>query len=507
MKKYIFLAFALSIFASVYAEEVKKLPENLLKIMQQPKYQHANWGVFVKDENRSLYDFNSQKLFLPGSITKLFSVAALLHAYGDDYRFKTPVYMKGDLENGILKGDLILVGQGDLTLGGRQNGTDTIAFTKMDHIYANDIPGAILTAEDPLHGLRELAKKVKEKGIKHIDGNVLVDDRLFEKTEKRGFILTPIMINENLIDIVINPTVPDQMAALSWRPMIPGYQVINKVRTTGKETSLQIQISSDELGRTITVEGTIPTDQKDILRVFQIKDPNHFARAAFIQELHNQGITIRLKDSSLPSQDTYREMQPIALWTSPSLTEYAKLILKVSHNVGADLIALLLAIHEGGKTFDKGMLLLGKYLQEVVGISSTDFVFVDAAGGDGNRVTPQATLKLLNHIHHLPTSSFQKFQQALPILGMDGSLADFGKNTDAIGKVFAKTGTGLSVNLAVNHFFLTTQALAGYITGKNGHLIEFMIVVNNAQTPDMKDVFSVFEDQAQMSAVLFDEIE
>src|SRR5262249_41883928 len=112
----------------------KDLPEKIQKIMRQPKYEHATWGIYVRDAEtgKVLYDLNSEKMFLPASTTKLFTAAALLNAYGDNYRFKTPVYAFGTIKNGHLDGQLVLVAQGDLTLGGRQ-ADDTIQFTKLDH--------------------------------------------------------------------------------------------------------------------------------------------------------------------------------------------------------------------------------------------------------------------------------------------------------------------------------------------------------------------------------------
>ena len=495
-------------FFSLEAEE-KQLPEKMLKIMQQNKYQHANWGILAKDSETGevLYELNSDKLFIPASTTKLFSVAALLHVYGDNYRFKTPVYASGPIKNGVLEGNLILVAQGDLTMGGRQDDSEVITFTKMDHIYSNTIPEAILTKQDPLYGLTQLAKQVHEKGIKQIDGDVLIDDRLFQNTEKRGMILSPIMINENLIDLVINPTEVNKTADFSWRPKVPGYVIKNEIKTVSKDEPLDIQITSDELGRNIVVKGTIPAGQKDILRTFSVKNPTHFARAAFIQALEAQGITVNIdekKGAQLPSLNSLHNMQPIAVWTSPPLSEYAKLILKVSHNLGADLVPLLLAVRTGGRTFEEGMGDLGKFVIDKVKISSDHFVFVDAAGGDGNRLSPKAEVQLLDYIKKLPADQFQKFYNALPILGVDGSLEDFGKGTEAVGKVHAKTGTGVSFNLATNEFFLITQALAGYIDGKNGHLIEFMIVVNNAQSPLIADIFPIFEDEGQMTGVIYD---
>ena len=80
-------------------------------LINQEKFQHAMWGVYVKDlvNWEVLFDLNNDKLFSPASTTKLFSVAALLQTFGDDYRFKTPVYATHSLQNGKLEGDLVLV--------------------------------------------------------------------------------------------------------------------------------------------------------------------------------------------------------------------------------------------------------------------------------------------------------------------------------------------------------------------------------------------------------------
>jgi serine-type D-Ala-D-Ala carboxypeptidase/endopeptidase (penicillin-binding protein 4) len=131
---------------------VEEIPTQMQEIMDQSRFQHAFWGIYVKDLDTEevLYDLNSNKLFSPGSSTKLFTVAALLHAFGDNYRFNTPLYSTQSIRDGKLQGDLVIVGQGDLTMGGRQSDPNTISFTRLDHTYANDIPGVSLTPEDPL---------------------------------------------------------------------------------------------------------------------------------------------------------------------------------------------------------------------------------------------------------------------------------------------------------------------------------------------------------------------
>lgn len=487
----------------------KPFPEEMQKIMDQPKYKHSFWGIYVKDlvSGEVLYDLNSDKLFSPASTTKLFSVEALLNAYGDDYRFKTPIYAVGKIDNGKLDGNIVLVAQGDLTMGGRQSSPDTISFTKLDHINANEVPGVILTKENPLTGFISLAKQVYQKGVREINGDILIDDSLFESTQKRGFTISPIMVNENFIDITLNPGTPGQKAELVWRPQVPGYEVVNQVKSVKEGEAFDLSISSDNTGHKIVVSGTLPANQHDVVRTFSIKDPANFARAALIQSLEAQGIKISLpKDpnkSQIPSSEMYQNLEPVALWTSPPLTEYAKLILKVSHNLGADLVPLLLAAQQGKRTFDEGMLLLGHFVLQNVMVAPDAFVFGDAAGGNENRLTPKAEVQLLEYIHKQPETKFKGYFDALPILGVDGSLEDFAKKSPGAGKVRAKPGTGVGMNLATGKFFLITQALAGYIEGKNGHLYAYMLGVNNGTMPAIDDIFPIFEDVSQLSSMIY----
>src|SRR3712207_8227824 len=93
------------------------------------------------------------RLYIPGSSTKLFSVSAALDDLGFDHRFKTPVYAQGSVKDGTLSGNLVLVASGDLTMGGRTAPNGTVSYTPIDHTYANDVPGATLTPENPLAGL------------------------------------------------------------------------------------------------------------------------------------------------------------------------------------------------------------------------------------------------------------------------------------------------------------------------------------------------------------------
>ncbi len=172
-------------------------------------------------------------LFFTGSVRKLFSVGSALNALGAGHQFRTPAYATGTLNGGVLDGDLVIVADGDLTLGGRDDGAGGIAFTDFDHTEANSLGSAILTEGDPLAGVVLLARQVAAAGVTRITGDVVVDDRLFVPfvVPNGKVLITPAIVNDNLIDVTILPTAAGQPAKVDWRPKSAGFTVRSEVTT------------------------------------------------------------------------------------------------------------------------------------------------------------------------------------------------------------------------------------------------------------------------------------
>src|SRR5271154_4256388 len=115
-----------------------ELAEKINTVINAPEYKHARWGILVVDAEtgKSLYERNPDMLFAPASVTKLYTCAAALVTFGPDYTFETPVYRRGEVVEGRLRGDLILVAKGDFTLGGRTDAAGKMAFKVQEHIYS-----------------------------------------------------------------------------------------------------------------------------------------------------------------------------------------------------------------------------------------------------------------------------------------------------------------------------------------------------------------------------------
>jgi D-alanyl-D-alanine carboxypeptidase/D-alanyl-D-alanine-endopeptidase (penicillin-binding protein 4) len=460
-------------------------------IIDDPEFRRAHWGVLAIDlaDGRTLYERDAEKMFAPASVTKLFSVAAALDALGADHRFVTPVYARGDVDDdGRLDGDLILVAAGDPTLGGRTDEEGRIAFRNVDHTYAGFSSSAELTPFDPTAGLKALAKQIAAAGIKEVDGDVLVDDRLFVHAEGSGSgpkRLTPIVVNDNVLDFTIAPADEEGAAAtIDWRPRTAAFTIDAAIETAGEDGPTRIVINEPVSGQ-ILLRGTIAKSRKPVVLFHEVDRPASFARSLFIEALRSAGVQTAASPlgenvaDRLPPTDGYAAMKPIAEFTSPPFAESAKLTLKVSQNLHAGLMPLLVAAKHGKRTLSDGLRLEGEFLRRV-GVDADGTSFGGGAGGDrADYVTPRATVQLLTAM--TKHDDFATYRDALPLLGVDGTLATaVAEDSPARGKVRAKTGTLVWGDLANHRTLLQSKALAGYVDAADGRTIVFACFVNLA---------------------------
>ncbi len=494
-----------------------RIPTAIRAIMNRSKYSKATWGIRVVDlgSGKLIYDLKPDFKFHIASVRKLFSVGLALNQLGPGYKFSTPVYRNGEVTGGVLNGDLVLVASGDITMGGRDTAEGTIAFTNFDHTEANSLGSAILTAPDPLGGLDRLARQVAASGITTVRGDIVIDDRLFVPFNFRGeFDVQPIVINDDMVDVSILPTIPGNPANLDWRPQTGAFQVRPQVLTVAKHGKTDVTLSSKNPGIG-NVDGTIAVgfvpplpDVDTLVQTFLVKDPAGFARTAFIEALRRAGVTVGASPtgpnpvSKLPPSGSYTPATRVADLVSLPYSQDAKLILKVSHNLGADLSLMLYGLAKGVNNQPAALAAERKILAESFGINGSQFTFVDGSGGGETVGTTAAVLKFIQVMSGKPT--FPAFFDALPKLAEDGSLAVIKKfEADptlkgAQGRVHAKTGTYL---LGVNHrLMLKGQAFAGYIDARSGRRLMYGVFVDNVPVNSIADIIDVFNDEGTISA-------
>ncbi|MBS0202884.1 MAG: D-alanyl-D-alanine carboxypeptidase/D-alanyl-D-alanine-endopeptidase [Planctomycetes bacterium] len=464
------------------------------EVVHQPHYKYAHWGALFVDLKSGdvVFEHAPSKLFAPASTTKLFTVACALDALGADHRFQTPLVRHGEInEQGELIGDLILIASGDLSFGGRTTSDGRIAFANSDHTYANGNADAELTSPDPLAGLNDLAKQVAASGIKRVRGDVLIDDRLFDKAESSGSgptHVTPITINDNVVDLLFEPTEVGHPAKLTIRPHTAYLHVESKVTTVEHGKPLATSIQDLGHGR-ISITGTIPAGHKPLVRIHEVHDATAFARTLLIEALHRAGVGVDAPTAAsttsrpLPSPAEVKAFPRVAVHTSLPFSESVKLILKVSHNLHASTLPLLVAHKHGERTLSAGLKRQHDFLKHA-GVDVDTISFGGGAGGArGDFVTPDATVQLLRHM--AKRQDFPVYHDALPRLGVDGTLSkNVPHDSPARDKVQAKTGTLYSDNTMNGSTLMTSKALAGYLTTASGRHLAFALFVNNAHIRD-----------------------
>lgn len=466
-------------------------------VLDAAEFRHSHWGLLAVDlkTGNVLYDRAVEKMFAPASVTKLFSVAAALDELGADHRFVTPVYTRGTLDEGRLNGDLILVASGDPTFGGRTDADGRIAFRNTDHTYAGFSSNAELTDSDPTAGLQTLAQRIFEAGIREVQGDVLVDDRLFAEAEGSGTgpkRLTPIVVNDNVLDFTFTPAdAIGKPASIAWRPHTSAFTIDAHVDTVAESGATRIYITEPTAGQ-IVIRGTIVVGRRPLLLIHEVERPASFARSLFIEALRSAGVKVTASPLAendvdrLPRFETYAAMQPTAEFRSPPFSESAKLILKASHNLHAGLLPLLVAAKHGKRTLSEGLQLQGAALKQL-GVDVESLSFGGGAGGDrADYVTPQATVQLLTAM--TKHDDFAAYRDALPLLGVDGTLASaVAEDSPARGRVRAKTGTLVWGDLLNHRTLLQSKALAGYVETADGRTIVFACFVNLAPLTTASD--------------------
>jgi serine-type D-Ala-D-Ala carboxypeptidase/endopeptidase (penicillin-binding protein 4) len=482
-------------------------------VLSTPGYQRGHWGVLVVERKSGevIYERNADQLFAPASVTKLFSTAAALIELGPGYRFQTPVVRHGEVDAaGKLQGDLILVAAGDLCMGGRTGPEGVLLFKDDDHTYAAGNMKAEIVKTSPLAGLDHLAREVQAAGIREIAGDVIVDDRLFAPARGTGSgpsRISPIVINDNVIDVLARPAgKAGEPAVVTFQPATQYVAMDAIVETVdeGKPATLTV----DRLGSAkYAVRGQLPVGHAQVVKIGEIEQPASFARALFIEALRRHRVRVAASPlglnitSGLEARGDVIKLPKVAEYTSPPLSEYARVILKVSHNLHASTLPLLIAAHHGERTLEEGLKREGKILRSL-GLEPGTISFGGGAGGArSDLVTPRATVTLLRAM--ASRSEFAAFDSALPVLGRDGTLAkSVAADSPARGHAHAKTGTYFVDNEMDGTTVLTSKALAGYLETASGRSLVFAAFVNNVPLDAPSPTRSITDATAEAGRLL-----
>jgi D-alanyl-D-alanine carboxypeptidase/D-alanyl-D-alanine-endopeptidase (penicillin-binding protein 4) len=444
-----------------------------------PVTRNSFWGVRIVDlqQNRVLFERNSNHLFLPASNAKLFTTAMALMRLGPDYKFQTRVLAdRTPGDDGCVE-SLRLVGGGDPNLSGRA------------------IPYSVGSqAADPLVAIEDLAAQTVAHGVRCVSGAVVGDDSAYlwepypdgwsidDSVWDYGAAVSALSINDNTLSLTVLPGAQDSdPAQIVPAPPVGYFETDNRVRTAPGDP--KVSIGRLPGTRQLNIWGHLPRTDSGETEVLGIDDPALFAAYAFHDALERRGVTIRgetravhvypsqaadLKSGPLPDPEPGVE---VARRDSAPLIEDLRITDKTSQNLHAEMALRAVArVRRRIGSREAGLAELAAFLDEA-GIDRGSYVFADGSGLSRlDMVTPAAVVRLLAHVYRSPLRD--QWIGLLPVAGQDGTLHARFAGTAAMGRVFAKTGT-------LSH----VSALSGYARRKNGQMLAFSILANNYNAP------------------------
>ena len=452
------------------------LERRLNTLLDEAPFNRASWGVYVLDDRgRTIFNRNGDRYAVPASNTKLVVTAAAAVLLPPDYRVTTSLYIHGVMDQGILRGDLILYGRGDPTFSTRCFQLDTLATGACD---------SSITA------FRALADSVRARGIRRITGRVIGDGSYFEPLtvhpdwgawDLNWWYAAPVSglgFNDNSIDFRITPgDSVDRPPAISWWPDFGMITFENRARTVPADSSSTIGDSFYRVPGTMDVwaEGTMALGRAPAIESFAVPDPNLYAARALAATLHERGIATEGGTSSTTDSLAYRGARggpPLAEYRGRPLADIIFPILNVSQNTFAETMLKILGREIGGAgSWEAGLEVERRFLIDSVHIDSTAFDLADGSGLSArNLIAPTAFVRLLDYMRRHPKAA--PFLAALPRSTQPGSLRRRYVGTPLEGQVAAKTGSIARVN-----------TLSGYIDRADGRHFTFSIQANAHDVP------------------------
>jgi len=477
---------------SLKSESTKSLAElrsRISEILAKPDLSSAMVGIKVTslDTGQVLFEENANKLLRPASNMKLYTVATALDRLSPDYRYTTSVYAPSRPDSsGKIKGDLTIYGRGDPSIAARFNNGDY------------------------LKGINDLASRIVAAGVKRVEGDLIGDESYFvgphygsgweweDLTWYYGAEVTPLTVNDNALDLFIKPG-PDvgKPAVITTGPPDPLLTIVNKVTTSAKGTRRQISIFRDLGEDLVTIEGTVPIDDRGYTGGIGISHPALLLVYLLRSSLSQRGVVITGRSRTIDSTSTTSALNQsqllastngnsisqtppleIASLQSPPFSVVASQTLKPSQNLYTELILRTLGKMAptprpntsestlGKTTEDLGLETVQAFLKEA-GIRPEALVLSDGSGLSRNdMITAEASVQLLTYMSRHRYAN--AFRTALPIAGVDGTLRNRLKNTPAENNLRAKTGS-----------LSSAASLAGYVTTAAGEKLAFSIMVNN----------------------------
>lgn len=415
------------------AEPVESPIHKILReAASRPGLEGATIGFCLMDaDGKVVVDHQAKTAFIPASSLKTVTTATALEIWGPDFQIETKLSAATLPSNGVIEGDLILVGGGDPMLN--------------------------------LADLQVMAEDLKKRGVTSLHGRIIGDGRLFKGSifddfwnwgdigNGYGSAVCGLNLEHNRYTAIFraSATVGQPAEFLGTDPELPKVTTINETLTGAAGSGDGVVIHGGEHTGVIHLRGTVPLGESHFETLGAVPDPEYFAAHHLKKILIAAGITVVGEAVAWNSLQTPPAVanQVLATHRSATLKEIITSIHATSDNHETECLFRLLALH-GQKAPDavirehwksRGLTFTGLRMEDGCGLARADFI------------TPHDLTRLQHLAARGPFGAIYK--DSLLSKGTlhwkGGAMSSIRSTT---GMITSKTGKDYTFSFMINHY-------------------------------------------------------
>lgn len=421
-----------------------------------PRLTYAHYAVSVKDvaKDSIVVAINDQKSMTPASIVKLYTTSAALQELSNRYTFKTVVGYTGTIQKGVLKGNLIIIGGGDPTLGSK--------FFPQSKTFVDSIVQAI-----------------KKQGINSIEGNIVLDCSLYGKEAiPKSWVwedfgkdyatgVYPLSFYDNVFSITLQTgNLGDTAKITQVFPAEMSTNIQNNA-IVGDDKAFEpaIQGNPEELSRTVT--GMVPANRSSyIVRGAMPSPPDAFGLE--IKQALFKANMVKYNQEYIVKYDAFFKdgMDTVIVFQSPELELIVGITNYHSNNSYAEhMLKYMGYAKQNNGSFDAGTQIVQKHFNDL-GMKSKGAMLYDGSGLSRYNTTTASHMTEFLVKKYAQGADTSSFFRSLPISGKPSTLRSYDFPSYMIGKINGKTGSMTRV-----------RNMAGYMTTKSGKRVAFCVMI------------------------------
>jgi serine-type D-Ala-D-Ala carboxypeptidase/endopeptidase (penicillin-binding protein 4) len=437
----------------------------------------AELAVLVTDEHgREVVSHRADDPMLPASTLKVVTAAAVLSTLGPDLRFPTRVVTTAAVDaDGIIDGDLVVIGSGDPTLV-----TDE---------YARWIYPA-----RPRTRLSELAQTLVDAGVTEVTGGILGTsegfsgpmtaegwrDGYFSDLDARN--IAGLTVDGGLETQIRWPELDARARERAAEEAAEAEGADAEEGDGDEEPSRPEPVRIPLVGTPQEIEERLAGLDPPLARVDHASDPVAHTARELARLLEERGVIVRGESGALDPDADPRSVGRLGTVESPPLEEILRFAVQRSDNHLTDhLFHQIGRARTGEGSWERGE----RALRQVLDRFEVDHTVARFADGSGLSRDDRVTARLLVDLDRAMTDSRfgSTWGSLMAVTGESGTLRQRLQGTPAAGRFLGKTGTLRDVT-----------SLAGMVVGDDGQRFHLAVIANETTGADRWTTRSLMDE-------------